>query len=139
MPPESVFKVALRAFKTSMTSLSTSHGVVARSSLIASVRISRTGWNCSRNRASKSWTRAATSGSGIGFSDSYERLAFRYGQDDGQSISISLFVPQHTAQIFSSLAGQYRFPARSEHNGHIAMAVEVCNNRYSIATGLGVY
>jgi hypothetical protein len=47
-------------------------------------------------------------------------------------------VPQQTAQIFSSLAGQYLFPALSEHNGHVAMAVEVCNNRWSIATGLGV-
>ena len=37
------------------------------------------------------------------------------------------------------LAGQYRFPARSEHNGHIAIAAEVCDNRIPIATGWGVY
>jgi small subunit ribosomal protein S21 len=60
-------------------------------------------------------------------------------QEEGQSISISRFVPQQTAQILSSLAGQYRFPARSEHKGHVAIGAEVCNNRNSIATGLGVY
>jgi len=67
------------------------------------------------------------------------RLALRYAQDEGQSISISRFVPQHTAQIWVSLAGQYRLPARSEHNGHVAITAEVCDNQKSIATGWGVY
>jgi hypothetical protein len=62
------------------------------------------------------------------FSASYDRLAFRYEQDDGQSISISRFVPQQTAQMASALAGQYRFPGRFEHNGQIAIMAEVCDN-----------
>jgi hypothetical protein len=74
-----------------------------------------------------------------GFSASYERLAFRYTQDEGQSISISRFVPQQTAQIWVPFAGQNRLPARAEHNGHVAMTAEVCDNRNSIATGWGVY
>jgi small subunit ribosomal protein S21 len=36
-------------------------------------------------------------------------------------------------------AGQYRLPGRAEHNGHIAISAEVCDNRNSIATGWEVY
>ena len=38
-----------------------------------------------------------------------------------------------------SFAGQYRLAARSEHNGHVAITAEVCDNRKSIATGWGVF
>src|SRR5262245_7654521 len=75
----------------------------------------------------------------MGFSASCDRLALRWAQDEGQSISISRFVPQHTAQISTSLAGQYRLAERSEHNGHVAIPAEVCDNRKPIATGWGVY
>jgi small subunit ribosomal protein S21 len=58
---------------------------------------------------------------------------------EGQSISISRFVPQHTAQMEALFAGQYRLPGRTEHNGQIAISAEVCDNQNSIATGWGVY
>jgi len=42
----------------------------------------------------------------------------------GQSISISRWVPQQTAQISVSLAGQNRLAERSEHSGQRAIAGE---------------
>src|SRR5215471_15564087 len=138
MPLAKVFIVAVSALYASMTSWSTSQGEAARSSTTQSLTaINIALWRCTK-LSSYLLTFAASSVSIIGFSASYARLAFRYPQDDGQSISISRLVPQHTAQICSPFAGQYRFPNRSEHNGHIAITAEVCDNRKSIATGWGV-
>jgi len=41
--------------------------------------------------------------------------------------------------MWVSFAGQYLLAVRSEHNGHVAINVEVCDNQNSIATGWGVY
>src|ERR1051326_6566882 len=54
-------------------------------------------------------------------------------------MSISRLVPQQTGQICSAIAGQYRLADRFEHNGQFAIISGVCDNRRSIATGMGVY
>ena len=60
----------------------------------------------------------------------YTELAHSAGMDQaplqpGQSISISRFVPQQTAQICAPLAGQYRLPDLAEHKGQRAISAAV--------------
>src|SRR4030095_7955398 len=129
MPLDRVLIVAASALYTSMTSLSTSHDEGNRSSMTLRFTASSTYWNRFIKVSSYLRIFATNSGSTMGFSASYERLAFRYEQEEGQSISISRLVPQQTAHICVSLAGQYRLPDRMEHNGHIAISAEVCDNR----------